>query len=193
MARKGPVTKDTSTLALGFAQLRIGASATNLGNIHAVLDSDDSVGAITQCKLTVEREFWEHFSGFPLSKDYTIPIREGCMVEATLEEITPKNLALANGIDITSGSYEAHSGEVGFGGLSAAEFVRCELAYTFPNGVNYMDVILPKCQVTSSLELDLQSEDNAKVPINITSNDASAEAGGSAVWDDKPLGRASFR
>lgn len=193
MARKGPVTKDTTTLALGLAQLRIGASTTNLGELHAVLTSDDSVGAITQCKLTVEREFWEHFSGFPLSKDYTIPIRESCYVEASIEEITPKNLALANGTDVSSGSYEAHSGEVGLGGLSAAEFVRCELSYTFPNGTSYMDVIMPKSQVTSNLELDLQAEDNVKVPIQINSNDASSEAGGNAIWDDKPLGRAVFR
>lgn len=193
MARKGPVTKDTSTLALGLAQLRIGASTTNLGELHAVLTSSDSIGALTQCKLTMEREFWEHYSGFPLTKDYTIPIRETCFVEATFEEMTPENLALANGVDVSSGSYEVHSGEVGLGGLSAAEFVRSELYYVFPNGTNYMDVILPKAQVTSNLELDLQAEDNAKIPVTINSNDASSEAGGNAIWDDKPLGRIVFR
>jgi hypothetical protein len=193
MARKGPVTRDTTTLALGLAQLRVGAYEANKANIHPVLTADDSVGAITQCKLNVEREFWEHFSGFPLSKDYTIPIRESCSVEAAIEEITPKNLALANGIDITAGTYDAHSGEVPFGGLSASAFIRVELAFTFPNGLNYMDVILPRAQVSSNLDLDLQAEDNVKVPITIASNDCSSDAGGSAVWDDKPLGRASFR
>ena len=37
MARTGPVTKDTSTVALGLAQIRILDSATNMGNIRFII------------------------------------------------------------------------------------------------------------------------------------------------------------
>ena len=42
MARSGPVTKDTSTVALGLAQIRVGNAATNIGTVAPVLASGDS-------------------------------------------------------------------------------------------------------------------------------------------------------
>jgi hypothetical protein len=58
MPRAGPVTKDTSTVALGLAQIRIGVSATNIGAIHPALTSDDSIGALADTKLCVEVGVW---------------------------------------------------------------------------------------------------------------------------------------
>lgn len=102
MARKGPITKDTSTLALGLAQIRVGKSQANLAQTSPVLTSEDSIGALVNTKFTGNTEFYEHESGFPLLKDYSVPIREGAMLECAFEEITPFNLALANGLDPTA-------------------------------------------------------------------------------------------
>ncbi len=193
MARKGPVTKDTSTIALGLAQIRIGASATSISNVQPVLTASDSIGALANTKFTGNTDWFKLESGFPLIEDYTIPIREAAALECSFKEIKPFTLALANGIDPTSGYAEAHSGEIALGGRVAPAYLRMESVYTFPNGTNFMTIIFPRGQVSASIELDMAAEDNANVPITIESKNASSDVtGGNAVWDNKPLGRIIF-
>jgi len=194
MARKGPVTTDTSAVALGLAQIRILESAANIGEVHAQGSASDSIGALANTKFMGNTDWFKLESGFPLLEDYSIPIREQASLECAFKQITPYNMALAYGIDPTGGAYaEAHSGEVQLGGRTAAEYVRMEALYTFPNGTNFMDIIFPRAQPTSSVEVDLQEEDAAAVPIIFESKNASSDVvGGHAVWDDKPLGRIAF-
>jgi len=190
----GPTTRDTSTLALGLAQVRVAASATNVGNIHPVTSSSDSIGALTATKFVGETEYWRHYSGFPLKEDYVIPLREKAQLECNFEEIKPYTLALAKGIDPTDGSYDsAHTGEIKLGAAAAPEYIRMEAQYTFPNGSNYMYIIFPSAQCTSAFEIDLQAEDSAKPPIVFESKLCdSTQAHGNAVWDAMPLGRITF-
>ena len=103
MARTGPVTKDTSTVALGLAQIRVGPAAANVGNINRVLNSIDSIGALASTKFTSNVDYWKLESGFPMLEDLTIPIRESAMLECAFKEVTPKNLALARGLDPFTG------------------------------------------------------------------------------------------
>jgi len=111
-------------------------------------------------------------------------------LECSFKEITPENMALAFGTDTTGGSYEVHSGEVALGGRTAPEYVRMEAYYTFPNGTNTMTIIFPRAQVSASIEIDLQTEDVAAVPIVFESKRADSDvSGGDAAWDSKPLGR----
>ena len=91
MARSGPVTTDTSTIALGLAQIRVGASAANISNIQPVLTSSDSIGALANTKFTGSTDWYRFESGYPLLEDLTLPIREGAMLECAFKEITPKN------------------------------------------------------------------------------------------------------
>ena len=68
--------------------------------------------------------------------------------------------------------------------------MRMEATYTFPNGSNYMEMIFPRAQVSASVEMDLQVETEASVPVSIEAKRADSEVtGGDAVWDAKPLGR----
>jgi hypothetical protein len=99
MARSGPVTKDTSTIALGLAQIRIGKTVPNIASTGAVLLSSDSIGALANTKYTGNVDFFKFESGFPLLEDLIIPMRESAMLECTFNEITPFNLAMAHGID----------------------------------------------------------------------------------------------
>jgi hypothetical protein len=47
--------------------------------------------------------------------------------------------------------------------------------------------------VSATVEIDLQSEDAAAVPVTIEGKRADSEVtGGNAVWDDKPLGRIAW-
>ena len=194
MARSGPITKDVSTVALGLAQVRVGSSATNIDNIQPVFDQGDSIGALANTRFAGETEFWRLESGFPLMEDTAIPLRTKATLECGFKEITPANLALALGKDWASLTLP-HSGEVALGNMVAPIFIRMEAYYTFPNGTNHMTIIFPRAQAISTFEMDLQAEDNVNIPVTFEAKNAdsnvSGEAG-SAVWDDKPLGRIIF-
>jgi hypothetical protein len=194
MARKGPVTTDTTAIALGLAQIRVVASAANIANIQPVGTASDSIGALANTKFTANTDWYKLESGFPLIEDFTTAIREGAMLECAFKEITPYNLALAHGIDATSGSYtDAHSGEIALGGRTSPAYVRMEALYTFPNGTDTMTIIFPRAQVSASVEMDMQGEDAVAVPITFESKNASSDvSGGAAQWDDKPLGRIAW-
>lgn len=189
----GPITRDTTALALGLAQIRVGASAGNIAQIHPVLTADDSIGSLADTKFSSEVEYWRHSSGFPQMEDAVIPLSEKATLECTYEEIKPYTLALARGIDATSGYDQTHSGEIPLGTLSSPEYVRMEAVYTFPSGSNYMTIIFPRAQATGAMEVALSKEDNAKPTITFESKVASSDvSGGHAVWDDKPMGRILF-
>lgn len=295
MPRTGPLTKDTSTIALGLAQIRVGASLANIDQQDSVLAESASIGALASTKYTGSVDYWKLLSGFPQLEDMTIPLREASMLEVEFKEITPYNLALARGIDpegavaatvtvlgntttdgttngnITvtqdagpvddtftvvfssgsafsvygkseghvgdgtvsaefapsngaadyftipanfftgtwlgdetftfrttaysaTGSYDAaHSGSINLGGLVAPDFVRMEAVYTYPNGTNHMYIIFPRANATATMEVDLQAEDNANVPLTFESKRAdSLVSGGDATWDSAPLGRIYF-
>jgi hypothetical protein len=188
----GPTTVDTTTVALGLAQIRVGASAANITSDNAVLTAADSMGAMASTKLTIERNFWTLESGFPLLEDTTIAIRERAMLECAFKELTPENLAIAHGDNPASYAL-AHSGEIKIGSLATPTAIRMEAIYTFPTTTYTMNIIFPRAQVTSNTEIDFQTEDNANVPVTFEAKRAdSGITGGSSVWNTKPLGCIRF-
>lgn len=192
MSRSGPVTKDTSTIALGLAQIRVGVAAANINNIHPALAASDSIGALANTKFTGKADWFKLESGFPLLEDFTTALRESASLECAFKEITPYNMAIAYGKDPASLT-NVHSGELALGGRVAPDYVRMEAVYTYPNGTNFMHIIFPRAQVSASAELDLKVEDAAAAPITFEAKRADSEVtGGSGVWDDKPLGRIAW-
>ena len=192
MASKGPVTSDTSSLALGLMQVRVGTSAANIDEIQPQFTSSNSIGSLTASKFVGNVDWFEHSSGFPKKPDYSIALSESASIEGTFEEISPANLALAYGLDPTSYSL-VHSGEIALGDRTSPTYIRCEGYYEFPNGSNYMTIIFPRAQAKSTVEVDLQAEAPAGVPFVIDSKIADSNvSGGHALWDDKPLGRIVF-
>jgi hypothetical protein len=193
MARSGPVTTDTSTIALGLAQIRVGDSSTNINNIQPALSSSDSIGALANTIYRGNTDWYKLESGFPLIEDYTVPIREAAEMECGFKEITPANMALAHGNDPLAAPYDTmtvHSGEVGLGARTAPDYVRMEAVYTYPNGTNHMYIIFPRAQVSANVEMELPAEDAAAVTVMFESKNATSDvSGGNAVWDDKALGR----
>lgn len=194
MARKGPVAINTDAVALGLAQIRIGASLANIASTDAILTASDSIGSLANTRFVGNTDWYKLEGGFPLLEEYTTPIRESAQLECAFRETTPANLALAYGYDpaaLPYSGYEAHSGEVPLGGRSAPAYVRMEAIYTYPNGTSHMYIIAPRAQVSASAEMDFAEEDAAAVPIVIEFKRADSElaSGGHAVWDDRPLGR----
>lgn len=296
MGRSGPVTKDTSTVALGLAQVRIGTSAANIATITEVLTSANSIGALANTKFTGPIDYWKLESGFPLLEDLAIPLRESATLECAFKEIIPFNIALARGIDPLSaisstitfiasdtvgggtsgvitvddaggveteqftivftdatnyklygadagyigtslisvlyepdnggnpyvsipanffdaswladetynfnttaavaaaGGYDnVHVGNIGLGAMLAPAYMRMEAVYTYPNGNYKMVIIYPRANITSSIELDFQPEDNINVPLTIEAKNSTSDVnGGHAVWDSHGLGIISF-
>ncbi len=189
MPRTGPTTKDTTTVPLGLAQIRIGVSATFIGQIRPILSASDSIGALANTKLTLNQEFYKLESGYPLLEDALFPLRESAMLECSFKELTPANMALAKGINPALYS-AAHTGAIGLGGLLTPVYVRMEAVYTFPDAVNTMTIIFPRAQVAAAPEVDFQMEEVAAVPISIEAKRAdSGMSGGHVAWDGMPLGR----
>jgi hypothetical protein len=194
MTRNGPVTKDSTTVALGLAQVRLGASAANITSLNPVLTSASSIGALANTKFTSTIEVWKLESGFPLMPDASIPLREKASLECAFKEITPMNLAFARGIDATSGYTAAHSGEVPLGAMVAPAYIRMEAFYTYPDGVNEMVIIFPRAQASPNVELDLKAEDAAASPVTFEATGADINtSGGSSIWNGRSLGRILFR
>jgi len=194
MARKGPVTTDTTSIALGLAQIRVGDSSDGIGTLGQMLSASDSIGSLANTKFIGHTEFFKLEGGFPLIEEFTTPIREAAALECAFRQISPYNMALAYGIDPGSDYDLVHSGEVALGNKVAPEYVRMEALYTYPDGTNTMCIIFPRAQVSADLEIDLQSEDAAAVPITFESKNASSDVtGGDAVWDDMPLGRIEWQ
>lgn len=193
MARKGPVTLDTSTVPLGLAQIRVGDSAAHISGESPVLGSSDSIGALAETAFMGSTDWFKLESGFPLIEDATWPIREAAALSCAFKEATPANLALAYGHDPNASPYSAmtaHTGEVPLGDRVAPDYIRMEAHYTYPDGIHFMDIIFPRAQVSSSVELPFAAEDAAAVPITFEGKRADSETtGGDAVWDDKPLGK----
>lgn len=189
----GPTTRNTTSIALGLAQVRIGASATYIGNINPQLAAGDSIGSLTTTRFTGNVDWYKHESGFPLLEDLTIALREAAALECSFEEVNPLNMNLAYGIDISLASYAAHSGEVKLGARTSPAYIRMEAIYTYPDGTNQMSIIFPRAQCAAAIEVDLAKEDAAAVPITIESKIADSNvSGGDAVWDTMPLGRIAF-
>lgn len=188
MARSGPLTKTPSTLALGFAQVRVGPSTEHIAKATPTLTEDNSIGSLAQTKFTNSVEYWNHSSGFPALEDQVYPLSEKPTMECQFEELTPANLAIAMGKDMASFSDE-HEGTIALGAMVEPIRVRMEAVYTFPSGKHTMTIIFPAAQVTSSTELDFQSQDNVKAPMTFEARTAdSTVAGGNAVWDSMPMG-----
>jgi len=189
----GPLTKDTSTVALGLAQIQVGDSSDNIADINPALSSSDSLGAMADTRFMGETDFFRLESGYPLMEDDALPIREKAALECSFKEIIPVNVALAYGFDFGESPYDGmtvHSGEVPLGARIAPVFMRMEAEYTYPSGTDYMYIIFPRAQVLSSIEMNMGVEEAVAVPITFEAKRAdSGITNGDAAWDSKPLGR----
>lgn len=189
MPRSGPVTKDTTAIALGLAQIRVGASAGDIAETTPTLTSSDSIGALANTKFSGNIDYYRLESGFPLLEDALYPLREAAALECAFKELTPKNVALARGLSPV-GYTQAHVGTIPLGTIAAPTAVRVESIYTFPDGANVMAIIFPRAMAAATIEMEFAAEEPAAVAIRLEAKRADSEVtGGNAVWDAMPYGR----
>lgn len=98
--RNGPITRDSSSVALGLAQIRVGKSAPSIAIATPVLTSADSMGAMAKTAFMGDVKYWKMESGFPAMEDITLPLSEAAKLECEFRELSSKNLAIARGIDV---------------------------------------------------------------------------------------------
>jgi hypothetical protein len=98
----GPRTQNPQSLAIGLMEVRVGPSAANISTTTPVLTTSQSLGALSSASYTFNREYYEHWSDFPMIKDYVIPTQETQQITCEFEEMTPRNLAILQGIDPSS-------------------------------------------------------------------------------------------
>jgi len=187
--RTGPLTVDSTTIALGLAQIRIGASAANITRRYPVLAASASIGALANTIFRSNVEYFNLESGFPMLRDAVFPLREASQLECGFKEMTPANFALAKGLDYTLYT-SAHVGVIPLGAISAPTVLRMEAIYTYPDATNTMNIIFPRMQATAAIEMDFAPEEPAAVAVILESVRAdSGISGGNDTWDDEPLGR----
>ena len=186
----GPTTVNVSTVSLGLAQIRLGASHSNIASTNVVLTTANSMGAMANTKFTSTIDFYHLESGYPLMEDAIYPIREKASMEVAFKEVTPQNLAFARGLDASTGYSAIHSGEIALGNTVTPAFIRMEAVYTYPNGANSLNIIFPRAQILSSVELDYNSEEPLAVPVTIEAKRAdSSIVSGNAAWNNRAYGR----
>jgi hypothetical protein len=189
MSRTGPVTIDSTTVALGLAQIRVSISTTHIAQTVPRLVAGDSLGALANTKFSGSAEYYRLESGFPLLEDAIFPLREAAALECAFREITPKNMAIARGLAPTTFTAK-HTGTIGLGALVAPTAIRVEAIYTFPDGTNTMGIIFPRANAAATIEMDFAPEEPAAVAIRLEAKRADSEiTGGNAVWDAMPYGR----
>ncbi|MCE5226096.1 MAG: hypothetical protein LLG05_09605 [Porphyromonadaceae bacterium] len=191
LTRTGPLTRNPGAVALGLAQIRVGAAAANIANAAPALLSTDSVGALANTKYVGKADFWKLESGFPLLEDLSIPIRESSQLDCAFKELTVKNIAMARGIDPST--IDEYDDSIALGGLVAPDYVRMEAVYTFPDAQTQMIIIFPRANVVSSMEIDLKESDAAAVPVSFEAKRADdGVTGGNSAWNSMPLGTIVF-
>jgi len=190
--RNGPTTKNSGSVRIGLMKILAGLSVTYIDSKMQVLDTTtNSLGALAQTKYTGDVEWWDMYSGYPQQLDAVFPIKESASIECAFLEQTPWNLALAHGLDPTAVEYASTwSGEIALGARVAPAYLRVEGIGTYPDGTHQLNIIFPKAQVKSSVEMEDQTDQGSNTPCTIHSTPAdSGVTDGNAIWDDMPLGR----
>lgn len=96
---RGPVSRFVGARTIGLMQVRIGKSAANISLNTAVLDSNNSIGAVASTKWTATKEYYEYKSGTPPKTDGYETLTLAAGIECAFLEHTPFNYALADGQD----------------------------------------------------------------------------------------------
>ena len=166
MARTGPVTKDTSAVALGLAQIRVGKSAAHIASASPALLSTDSIGALANTKYVGEISYWKLKSGFPLLEDITLPIEEAAKLECAFKEISSKNLAMARGIDVFA-DVVATVAEVSNNSIGGA--VVGSVAVTDAGGVtNEVFTVIVEAEAAGTTTYSVYGDSSGKVLDSVT-------------------------
>ena len=97
-----PITKNTGDIVLGKFQIRVGSSSAHISSTTPVLTNADSIGSVDSVSFARNLETYQHSSGFPEKIDLTIPTSEENILTVAFDEINPRNLAIASGIDTTT-------------------------------------------------------------------------------------------
>lgn len=185
-----PVYRNSTTVMLGLAQIRIAESAPYIGYPTACLTKAHSLGAMVETRILGEDFDYILRSGFPQTDDLIIAYEQHVIVECVLREITPINMALMFGQAYDPTTYDdPHDGQIYLGTRGVTSFIRVEFIYWYPESNYQMHLILPKAYISTEVLIDWAVEDDYGAPFACVSTPSDSDSiGGHAIWDAAPLG-----
>ena len=95
----GAIIQEVGNIAIGEMQIRVAPAASHIATITAALSSSDSIGGAAGTKFTNAVEFKSIVSGYPEIEAGVLPVKESFAIECAFREFSPKNFALAKGLD----------------------------------------------------------------------------------------------
>ncbi len=183
MSLIGTKLPNRESLYFGLAELYLGDSLTNESSVTAVFDDTNYFACLAEISFVVLKKYIETFS----SRNGITFLSKVLMVSSDFEiniefvELTEKNFSYSlggNGVDTN----------VLDNLLSQPVDLRAELVFTYPNKINTMVLILPKCKVvTTKITFGFQTEEPMSVPMQLIPLRSTH-----ANWVDNPIGKIIF-
>jgi hypothetical protein len=169
-----------SSIMLGRGEIRIADSQTYEGNGDPALTSSHSAGQAEECALNNELEFKTKRPVNNLSAVKSILTKNELYLQIILMEATQKNLNM-----LLTGN--RNSGDFFVGGNDFAVEHRVEVRFVYPDGVSTLTLVLPKCKIVETSDLNLVSLSEPSKPA-FTFQSFPID---NATWNKK-LGKAVF-
>ena len=174
---------DINSIGLGLAELYIGDSASNIFTAVPTLLNEHYFSALSEIGFKASKVF------VPISDTVgdvvvlidKLLVKADFSIEATFIEFTRKNMSLSLGGEGTENNP--------LNALFAqASEKRVELVFTYPNKVDTMTIVLPRCKITTtSISGSFNSAEPFTAPIVITPLKVS-----SVAWESDPIGKMVF-
>lgn len=163
---------DKEFFAFGLSKIYILDSLTNITSTDIISTPSDYLGAITDIDIsfTAEQEYeYTFIDGLKVLKDISLTSK-AVQIKFTLLEANKKNFELF--IDKVYGSQKEY---------------RLELIFIYPNRINKLIMILPRCKITTDAVFAFNPESPMPLPVVVSSLYCEDEN-----WIDSPIGKMVF-
>jgi len=169
--------KDISNVVLGYSSIYVMTSATNIENTAHLYSSSNYIGGITGANFSLSKSFSPIYEKDPTESNPVLYLKENKLVSVeaaitgTIVELSKANMSLVFG-----------NGGTDILDFSSIPFVRVEMRFMYPNKINGIHIIFPKCQIiTESPTLEFFKDDDP-ISLEVTMR---ACVVGHTLWQEK--------
>lgn len=177
------VIKDRDAIALGLADMYLGA-VDLVNDTPTLIDTSDAyIGCLAEISFATSKKFVERYTNIGnimLTLD-NILTKTDIVVNSVMYEFSKKNLSILFGGDGTDNDFLVNV-------LTVPKYFRMELQFTYPNKTSKLQLIFPKVQaVQPEVNIQFSETDGIK---QLVSFRVLAVSG--APWASSPYGKSIF-
>lgn len=175
--------KDRDSIAIGLADLYLGAVDLITTTPTLISSSSAYIGCVAEISFTASKEFVERYTnvGNVLLLMDNILTSSDILVNSVLYEFNKKNLSILFGGDGTDNNFLVNV-------LTSPKYFRLELQFTYPNRTSKLQMVFPKVQaVQSNINVQFNETDGIKQPVSFK-----VLAVDHANWIGSPYGKSIF-